>query len=97
MWDWKAGFHYIKSGQPDPPGMRDAMFPVPQLRSQLSGTIQWDGAVGKTYLVEQSSSLTPPISWQAVSTQMLVSPQPLSYDIKTNAGGPVFVRVQWVK
>ena len=97
MWDWKAGFHYIKSGQPDPPGMRDAMFPVPQLRSQRSGTIQWDGAVGKTYRVEQSTSLTPPISWQPVSTQTVVSPQPLSYDIKTNAAGPVFVRVQWVK
>jgi len=97
MWDWKAGFHYIKSGQPDPPGMRDAMFPQPQLRSQRNGTIEWDGAVGKTYLVEQSSSLTWPISWNAVSTQMVVSPQPLSYDIKTNAVAPVFFRVQWVK
>jgi len=97
MWDWKAGFHYIQSGQPDPPGMRDAMFPVPQLRSLRSGTIQWDGAVGKTYLVEESSSLAPPISWRPVSTQMLVSPQPLSYAITTNAAGPVFVRVQWIK
>jgi len=97
MWDWKAGFHYIKSGKPDPPGMRTALFPVPQLRSQRDGTIEWDGAVGKTYVVEQSLSLTLSNSWQAVSTQMLVSPQILSYDIKTNAAGPVFVRVQWVK
>ena len=97
MWDWKAGFHYIKSGQPDPPGMRDAMFPRPQLRSLRNGTIEWDGAVGKTYLVEQSSSLAPSTSWHAVSTQMVVSPQTLSYDIKTNAAAPVFFRVQWVK
>ena len=97
MWDWKAGFHYIKSGQPDPPGMRDAMFPRPQLRSQRNGTIEWDGAVGKTYLVEQSSSLTPSISWQAVSTQTVVAPQPLSYAIKTNEGAQVFVRVLWLK
>jgi len=97
MWDWKAGFHYIKSGQPDPPGMRDAMFPRPQLLSQRSGTIEWDGAVGKTYLVEQSSSLTPPILWNAVSTQTVVAPQPLSYAIKTNEAAPVFVRVLWIK
>jgi endoglucanase len=97
MWDWKAGFHYIKLGQPDPPGMRDALFPVPQLRSQRSGTIQWDGALSKTYRVELSTSLTPPISWQSVSTQTVVSLLPLSYDIQTNAAGPVFVRVQWVK
>ena len=97
MWDWKAGFHYIKSGQPDPPGMRDAMFPVPQLRSLRDGTIQWDGAIGKSYRIEQSTSLTPPTAWQAVSTQTVVSLLPLSYDVKTNAVGPVFVRVQWLK
>lgn len=31
MWDWKAGFHYWKEdgtgGAPDPPGMREALFP----------------------------------------------------------------------
>ena len=97
MWDWKAGFHYITSGQPDPPGMRDALFPRPELRSQRSGTIEWDGAVGKTYVVELSSSLAPPISWHAVSTQTLVSPQPLSYAIQTNEAAPAFVRVLWIK
>jgi len=45
----------------------------------------------------QSSSLTPPVSWQAVAAQTVVSPQPLSYDITTNAARPVFIRVPWVK
>jgi len=97
MWDWKAGFHYIKSGRPDPPGMRDALFPTVSLQIHANGKIEWDGAVGKTYVVEQASFLTPPISWQSVSTQMLVSPQSLSYDLKTNAAAPVFIRVLWIK
>jgi endoglucanase len=97
MWDWKAGFHYIKSGSPDPPGMRDALFPAVSLRIQAGGAIEWDGAVGKTYVVEQASFLAPPISWQSVSTQMLVSPQFLSYDPRTNAAASVFVRVLWIK
>jgi endoglucanase len=78
MWDWKAGFHYIKSGQPDPPGMRAAIFPPILLRIRTSGAIEWDGAVGKNFVVEQCSSLTPPGSWQGVSTQMLTSLQSLS-------------------
>jgi len=97
MWDWKAGFHYIKSGRPDPPEMRDAMFPRPQLSSRRIGTIEWDGAVGKTYLVEQSTSLTLPTAWHPVSTQTVVSPLPLSYALQTNEAAPVFFRVQWVK
>ncbi len=97
MWDWKAGFHYIKSGRPDPPGMRDALFPPISLRIQVDGAIGWDGAVGKTYVVDQASSLTPPVSWQTVSTQMLVSPQTLSYDPRTNATVPGYFRVQWIK
>jgi len=97
MWDWKAGFHYIKSGRPDPPGMRDAMFPRPQLSSRHIGTIEWDGAVSKTYLVEQSTSLTSTTAWQPVSTQTVVSPQPLSYAIPTNEAAPAFFRVQWLK
>ena len=97
MWDWKAGFHYINAGQPDPPGMRDAMFPHPVLRSRSDGTVEWDGALGKIYTVEQASSLTPPIPWHAVSTQSLVSPQLLSYQPEPSPAAPGFFRVRWMK
>ena len=70
-------------------GIRQRFDGVPRLL-QRSGTIEWDGAVGKTYVVELSSSLAPPISWHAVSTQTLVSPQPLSYAIQTNEAAPAF-------
>ena len=39
MWDWKAGFHYWKGtpqdGAPDPPGMREALFPEVTRESHL--------------------------------------------------------------
>jgi endoglucanase len=97
MWDWKAGFHYIKAGQPDPPGLRDAMFPRPQLRRQKSGRLEWDGAVGKTYAVELTSSLASPLSWHTVSTQTLTSPQLLFYDPAPSPGGAGYFRVEWIK
>jgi endoglucanase len=97
MWEWKAGFHYIKSGQPDPPGMREALFPPLNLRIQNNAAIEWDGAVGKTYQVEQTASLAPPISWQAISTQTLVLPQTASYVPAPNPSTSRFFQVQWVK
>ena len=97
LWDWKAGFHYIKAGQPDPPGLRDALFPSPVLRNQSNGAIQWEGALGKVYRVEQAASLTPPILWNTVSTQTLVSPQLLSYQPQSGPETPAFFRVRWVK
>ena len=96
MWDWKAGFHYIKNGQPDPPGMREAIFPPIQLRSQTGGTIEFDGAVGKIYLVEKALSLTPPVSWKPVSTQTLASPKFLFRDLDLNVDAGYY-RVRWLK
>jgi len=97
MWDWKAGFHYIKNSQPDPPGMRDAIFPPIELWSSSSGSIQFDAAMGKTYVVEKASSLTPPLSWRALSTQTLASPHFLYQDPELATNAAAFYQVQWIK
>lgn len=97
LWDWKAGFHYFKFGQPDPPEMRAAIFPSFSLRIKSRTVIEWDAAVGKYYVIKQTASLTPPIVWQNVSTQRLLSPQFLSFDLLTNSAGPGFFEVMWMK
>ena len=73
MWDWKAGFHYIKNGVPDPPGMREAIFPAPILTITDGSSIRAEGALGKTYVVQQANPLTIPFQWQTVSTQTLTT------------------------
>jgi endoglucanase len=97
IWDWKAGFHYIKNNQPDPPGMREALFPPPRLRSRDRGLVEFDGAIGKTCVVERAWSLLPPIPWQAVSTQVLATPVFSFMDSGAGTTGSAFYRVQWVK
>ncbi|MEO8429428.1 MAG: glycoside hydrolase family 5 protein [Verrucomicrobiota bacterium] len=97
MWDWKAGFHYFKAGRPEPPGMRHALFPPLSLRIQLNGVVEWDGAVGKSYQVDQTASLAPPIFWQVISTQTLVLPQTPFYVPDPNPTASQFYRVRWVK
>ncbi len=54
MWDWKAGFYYWDRHQNQPgAGMRDAMFPPPELRWGANGrTVESDAAIGKTLQVE---------------------------------------------
>jgi len=97
MWDWKAGFHFIKAGRPDPPGMREALFPPLNLRIQNNGAIEWDAAVGKTYQIQQAASLAPSISWQTISTQTLVLPQTASFVPDPSPSASRFFRVLWVK
>src|SRR5207302_6791217 len=97
MWDWKAGFHYIKNGQPDPPGMREALFPAFEVESPAPGTLEFDAAKGKTFLVQKAPSLTLPISWQPISTQTLVSPKFLYSDPQADGDSAGFYRVQWIK
>lgn len=97
MWDWKSGFHYIKNSRPDPLGMREAMFPPIELRIQSTGGFEFEGAIGKTYIVEKAASLVPPASWQPVSTQTLASPNFVFSDAEIKANGEGFYRVQWVK
>ena len=77
--------------------MREALFPPLNLHIQNNAAIEWDGAVGKTYQVEQTASLAPPISWQAISTQTLVLPQTASYVPAPSPSASKFFRVQWVK
>ena len=97
MWDWKAGFHYILNGRPDPLALRTAMFPDLQLVTPAGGTIKFTAAKGKTYVVERSASLTPVIQWQSISTQTLSTPQFLftDPDASRQAGG--YYRVRWIK
>ena len=97
MWDWKAGFHYIKNGQPDPPDLREAMFPSAVLRISGKGTIEFAAAKGKTYAVEKALSLTEPISWQLISTQTLTSPSFIFQDPETDRQSGAYYRVRWVK
>lgn len=95
MWDWKAGFHYIKGGQPEPKGMREAVFPPPRLTINDS-EIRADAAVGKTYVLERADSLGVPLHWQSVSTQTLTT-NILLFNIETNAPATSLYRVLWQK
>ncbi len=97
IWDWKAGFHYQRNGAPDPPAMREAIFPSFQLRSPGSGVIAFDAARGKTFVVEKTVALRGPIAWQTISTQTLVSPDFLFTDPGAGAPGAGFYRVKWMK
>jgi len=97
MWDWKSGFHYIKDGRPDPPELREAMFPPIKLRVPASGTLEFDGAVGKTYVVERTASLSGPINWTAISTQTLTTPQMAFADPEAAQLSGAYYRVKWLK
>jgi endoglucanase len=98
MWDWKAGFHYEANGAPEPPGMRQAMFPSINLIISPAGSITFPAAVGKTFVVERTDSLLPPASWQTVSTLTLSSPQFTFIDPDVGVGaGTSFYRVRWMK
>jgi endoglucanase len=97
MWDWKAGFHYQKNGLPDPPGMREAIFPPIELRSTGAGVIETIAARGKTFVVERASTLVPPLSWQPLSTQTLATPNFTFADPNATGAAAGFYRVRWVK
>ena len=97
MWDWKAGFHYIKNGRPEPLGMRAAMFPAPILSSSSLGAFDIQGAVGKVYRVNRTLSLTPPLVWTAIATQTLSLPtMTFSDPDATNQPGGYY-QVEWLK
>jgi hypothetical protein len=98
MWDWKAGFHYWLeqdgSGAPDPPGMREAMFPPPRLSASAHGALIINGAIGKTYVFEKTPGLKP-VAWSAVSTQVY-SAIPLEFGDAGNSA-TAFYRALWIK
>lgn len=96
MWDWKAGFHYIQNGQPNPAGLREALFPPLTIATPAGGTLEFDAAKGKTFVVEKTLSLLPP-AWQSISTQTLLAPKLVFTDPKASAEGAGFYRVRWVK
>ncbi len=96
MWDWKAGFHYIQSGQPEPTGMRTAIFQPLFLKSASPGLLQADSSIGKNLVIQRSTSLTEPVLWQNISTQMLVTPNLIFQDPSPKTGSSIY-RILWLK
>lgn len=97
MWDWKAGFHYQKNGIPNPPGMREAIFPPLRLRSAAAGVVEAAAARGKTFVVERAGTLASPPAWHPISTQMLASPNFTFTDPNATGTRSGFYRVRWVR
>ena len=97
IWDWKAGFHYFSNGAPDPPGLRDALFPGPQLQAQTGGGLQLTAALGKTCVLERAATLNPHVSWEGILTQTLSSPNLQFQDSSTNHSPAAFYRALWAK
>jgi endoglucanase len=101
MWDWKAGFHYWKEsgngGAPDPPGLRDALFPPPRLRTPSAGVLETDDAVGKTFVIQRAPGLSTAPAWQNLATQTLTTSR-LSFN---DAEAPLLTggwyRLEWRK
>ena len=101
MWDWKAGFHYWQEsgngGAPEPPGLRDALFPKPTLQPSGPGAFRFDGAVGKTYVVERTATLGHPTLWSSISTQTLTAPELEFSDPSIGSAPTGFYRVEWIR
>ncbi|HYE30660.1 MAG TPA: glycoside hydrolase family 5 protein [Methylomirabilota bacterium] len=97
IWDWKAGFHYIKNGQPDPIQLREALFPKGKLRTSARGKIEMNSAIGKTHVIHRSFALGNPAGWRPVSTQTLSSPQLIFEDAEVSESGKAFYRSEWIK
>jgi hypothetical protein len=101
MWDWKAGFHYWQengeSGAPDPPEMREALFPGPRLQSSLPGHVEIEGALGKAYVLHRAPDPAIPGSWLPVSTQLLLTPRQVFVDSEAGSHSAAFYRAEWLK
>lgn len=95
MWDWKAGFHYIRNEVPDPPGMREAVFPRPELAITPGLQVRAEGAIGKRFVL-QRSALNAPFSWQSVSTQVLAT-NIFLFQLDEQSADSVAYRVMWQK
>lgn len=97
MWDWKAGFHYMRLGVPHPPGMREAVFPPIRLLSVTPARFEFDGAVAKTYVVERALAVEPASGWIPVLTQTLAAPKFEFADPAGAGSGAAYYRVGWIK
>lgn len=101
MWDWKAGFHYWKEssngGAPDPPGLRDALFPPPRLRTPSAGVLETDGAVGKTFVIQRVPGLSTAPVWQNLATQTLTTTRLSFNDGEAPSLTNGWYRLEWRK
>jgi endoglucanase len=98
MWDWKGGFKYWDdaTGQPFP-GMRDAMFPPPQLLSTAAGQIQCSSAAMKTLVVQRAPVLATAPDWINLQTQTLSGPQFNFADPAAGQTNAAYYRILWLK
>jgi len=98
IWDWKAGFKYWDAPRSAPaPGLRDAVFPVPVLKTKERGQIETDSAVGKRMRVLRSEEVgAPAAEWDVVKDLALEEPK-LTYEDSAPPENQAFYKVEWVK
>jgi endoglucanase len=97
VWDWKAGFKYWDTTRNAPvPGMREALFPRPVLKSVAPGRVETQSAVGKRLRVLRTENLAPAATWQVILDQPLTSPS-LDYVDSTPPAVQAFYIVDWIK
>lgn len=96
MWDWKAGFHYMRNEVPDPPGMREAVFPPPRLTVGPNLEVRAEAAIGKRFVLQKAGLRNFPLSWQAVSTQVLAT-NIFLFQIDGSGTEPTAYRLLWQK
>lgn len=98
MWDWKAGFKYWDPARNAPaPGMREAIFPRPVLKTRERGQVETDAAVGKRLRVLRSEDVAAPLAqWEVVSDAPLPAPA-LSFADPASPQDHAFYQVEWVK
>ncbi len=98
MWDWKAGFKYWDAGKNAPaPGLREAIFPKPAMRSKGQGQFETEGAVGKRLRVWRSENVGAGAGqWQVVLDGPLADPI-LRYADPAPPQADAFYQAEWVK
>jgi endoglucanase len=98
MWDWNAGFHYWdpNTGQPAP-GMPDALFPAPRLRTDAPGQIGLDAAIAKTFRLDRAWSLGSGAAWAPIQTNTLDATNWSYRDPLAESRNSAFYRALWLK
>lgn len=98
MWDWKAGFHYWNDATGKPvPGLPEAMFPAPRLRTSARGQIELQEAIGKTFRVDRAWALAGTTLWSPIQTQTLTGTSWTYTDPESVHSNSAFYRVLWLK
>jgi hypothetical protein len=97
IWDWKAGFRYWHNDGPEPSGLREALFPPPDLRSPARGVVEFASGLGKQFVMERSTRFTSPLEWQPIATVTSTSPRVIFLDPEVDQHPAALYRVVWLK